>query len=58
MSMPEHKDTPPAPDPKRGRNPGYAEPQPRDEGDARQPPEPNSRNPDERGPERDTDSEP
>lgn len=31
------KSTPPAPDPKSGRNPGYAEPQPRDGGDARQP---------------------
>lgn len=28
---------PPAPDPKPGRNPGYAEPQPRDGHEARQP---------------------
>ena len=31
------KTTPPAADPKPGRNPGYAEPQPRDGSDARQP---------------------
>lgn len=29
--------TPPAADPKPGRNPGYAEPQPRDGNDVRQP---------------------
>ncbi len=54
----QRKDTPPAPDPKRGRNPGYAEPQPRDKGDARQRPEPKSRNPDEGELERDPDGQP
>ena len=31
------KTTPPAADPRSGRNPGYAEPQPRDGNEARQP---------------------
>lgn len=31
------KTTPPAADPRSGHNPGYAEPQPRDGNDARQP---------------------
>ena len=31
------KTAPPSPDPKSGRNPGYAEPQPRDGSDAKQP---------------------
>jgi hypothetical protein len=31
------KTAPPAPDPKPGRNPGYAEPLPRDKEDAEQP---------------------
>ena len=58
MSMRRKKDTPPAPDPEHGRNPGYAEPQPRDKDDARQPPEPKSRNPDEGSVERDPDRQP
>jgi hypothetical protein len=53
------KETPPAADPRAGRNPGYAENQPRDKGDAhaphREPPVPN---PDEPGIERDTDDTP
>jgi hypothetical protein len=36
MTTPD-KTTPPAADPRPARNPGYAEPQPRDGGDARQP---------------------
>ena len=35
--MGEHRTTPAAPDPAPGRNPGYAEPNPRDRGDARDP---------------------
>jgi hypothetical protein len=46
------KTAPPAPDPKSGRNPGYAEPQPRDRGDAQQAPEP-APEPEEGGLERD-----
>ena len=65
--MTRRKDTPPAPDPRRGRNPGYAEPQPRDKGEARHsgdeddrgpPPGPESRDPDEGGLERDPTPEP
>ncbi|MGJ7904076.1 hypothetical protein [Lysobacter sp. 1R34A] len=47
------KTTPPAPDPKPGRNPGYSEPQPRDPDDARQPHPRKPPNPDEGGLERD-----
>jgi len=56
---PTRKDTPPAADPRAGRNAGYAENQPRDKGDAqaphREPPQPN---PDEPGIDRDTDATP
>jgi hypothetical protein len=31
-----NRTTPPSPDTRPGRNPGYAEPQPRDKGDAQQ----------------------
>lgn len=59
MSMSKQKDTPPAPDPKRGRNTGYAEPQPRDKDDALEPAEPKSRNPlEEGGVDRDPDRQP
>lgn len=55
MTSPGHR-TPPAPDPKPGRNPGYAEPNPRDREDAHQPHPRKPPNPDEggleRGPER------
>ncbi len=53
--MTQRKTTPPAPDPRRGRNPGYAEPQPRDKDDAQRPPAPEKRNPDEGGLDRDPD---
>lgn len=43
------KSSPPGPDPKPGRNPGYAEPQPRDREDARDPHPRKPRNPDEGG---------
>jgi hypothetical protein len=57
--MSKKNDTRPGPDPKRGRNPGYAEQQPRDKGDALEPAEPKSRNPlEEGGVERDTDRQP
>ena len=46
------KTAPPAPDTKPGRNPGYAEPQPRDREDARTPAR-KRRNPDEGGLDRD-----
>lgn len=43
------KTAPPAPDPKPGRNPGYAEPQPRDREDAQTPAKrPRPAQPDER----------
>lgn len=48
MTIPD-KTTPPATDPKPGRNPGYAEPQPRDKEDARDPAPRHKRNPDEGG---------
>lgn len=41
--------TPPAADPKAGRNPGYAEPQPRDGAEARQPNPRKSPNPESGG---------
>jgi hypothetical protein len=44
--MPE-RTTPPAADPRRGKNPGYAEDQPRDHQDARQSPTPQQPAPDE-----------
>ncbi|MGO0999826.1 hypothetical protein [Lysobacter sp. CA196] len=52
------KTTPPAPDPKPGRNPGYPEPQPRDPDDARQPHPRKPPNPDEGGLERKPESGP
>lgn len=45
--MPRNRETPPASDPRRGRNPGYAETEPRDREDARQPPAPKPRHPEE-----------
>ena len=57
--MADKKTTPPAADPRAGRNAGYAENQPRDPQDAQQrskhPPKPN---PDEPGIDRDTDEQP
>jgi len=53
-----NKTTPPSPEPKPGRNPGYAEPQPRDPGDARKPDPRKPPNPDEGGLGRDPDSTP
>lgn len=50
------KSAPPAPDPKPGRNPGYAEPQPRDREDAQRPAK-KRRNPDEGGLGRDPESD-
>ena len=56
---PEHdKQAPPAADPRAGRNPGYAENQPRDGGDVRIPVEKPRPNTDEPGIERDTDAQP
>ena len=43
------KDAPPKADPRHGENPGYAEDQPRDRTDARQPAVPSQPNPDEPG---------
>jgi hypothetical protein len=48
MSVPT-KTTPPAPDPAVDDNPGYAEAQPRDAGDARSPHPEHLRNPDDGG---------
>ena len=50
------KTAPPAPDPQAGHNPGYAEPQPRDKHDARQPDPKKPCNPDEGGMQRDPDN--
>lgn len=52
------KRTPPAPDPKPGRNPGYAEPVPRDRDDARRPDPKRRRGPDEGGLDREPESGP
>ena len=52
------KSTPPSPDPKPGRNPGYSEPQPRDPEDARQPDPRKPPNPDEGGLGRKPESDP
>lgn len=53
MAGPDKK-APPAPDPKPGRNPGYAEPHPRDREDAHQPkPPPRPAQPGEEGLQRD-----
>ncbi len=43
------KKSPPASDPKPGHNAGYAEPQPRDRGEARDPKPEHLRNPDDGG---------
>lgn len=53
---PEERTTPPAPDPKPGHNPGYAEPTPRDREDAQRPDPKRRRDPDEGGLERDPES--
>ena len=45
-------------DPRRGRNPGYAEERPKDAGQAHQPAEPPKPNTDEPGIDRDTDAHP
>ena len=55
MPRRDRHDTPPAADPRHGRNPGYAEDRPRDGRDARQPAEPSRPSPDEPGMERDPD---
>jgi hypothetical protein len=47
------KRAPPAPNPQRGKNPGYAEDQPHDVEDARQPAIPSQPTPDEPGIEHD-----
>ena len=52
------KTTPPAADPRPGRNRGYPEPQPRDKEDAAQPTPRKPRNPDEGGMEREPDPAP
>jgi len=52
------KTTPPAADPRAGKNPGYAETHPRDRGDAHVQVEPSRPNPDEPGIDRDTDDQP
>lgn len=52
------KDLPASPDPRRGRNPGYAEERPKDRGQAHQPAAPSRPNPDEPGIDRDTDAHP
>lgn len=52
------KTTPPIADPKRGRNPGYAEKQPRDREDAQQPASPSRPSPDEPGIGHDPDAQP
>ncbi len=52
------KTAPPAADPQAGHNAGYAEPQPRDKHDARQPDPKKPRNPDEGGMQREPDSGP
>lgn len=54
------KDLPDRPgvDPRRGRNPGYAEERPKDHDQAHQPAEPPKPSPDEPGIDRDTDADP
>ncbi|MGH8074634.1 MAG: hypothetical protein ACREO4_11270 [Lysobacter sp.] len=52
------KSAPPAPDSKAGENPGYAEPEPRDKDDARQPHPRKKPNPDEGGMEREPERDP
>ena len=51
------KQAPPAADPRAGRNPGYAETEPRDLGDVQIPVEKPRPNPDEPGIRRDTDEQ-
>lgn len=52
------KTAPPAPDPRPGRNPGYAEPEPRDRHDVRQPHPRRPPDPDEGGMEREPERSP
>lgn len=52
------KTTPPAPDPRPGQNPGYAESNPRDKQDAQRPDPRHETNPDEGGMTRDADTDP
>ena len=52
------KSAPPAADPKPGRNPGYAETEPRDHGDAHYPKRRDKPNPDEGGLDRDAETGP
>ena len=56
--MTREKTAPPAPDPKPGNNPGYAEPQPRDKRDANDPGGRPPPNPDEGGTDREPEVEP
>jgi hypothetical protein len=55
--MARDRPTPPATDPRPGRNPGYAEQKPRDGRDAHQPAAPSKPSPDEPGMRRDPDPE-
>jgi hypothetical protein len=52
------KSEPPAADPRKGKNAGYAEEQPRDKGEARQDVIPPKPSPDESGPHHDADAQP
>ena len=52
------RDTPPAADPRAGKNPGYAETNPRDKSDAHAKAPPSRPSPDEPGIDRDTDAQP
>ena len=56
--MADKKTTPPAADPRAGRNPGYAENQPRDREDAHAKAPKPQHQPDEPGIDRDTDAQP
>lgn len=56
--MPRKKTTPPAADPRSGRNPGYAETLPRDREDARRPAPPPAPSPDDPGIDYDADAPP
>ncbi|UHQ19455.1 hypothetical protein LVB87_14895 [Lysobacter sp. KIS68-7] len=53
-----HRSTPPAADPRAGRNPGYAETHPRDKADAHQKAPAPKAQPDEPGIARDTEEQP
>jgi len=52
------KPRPPIADPRKGKNAGYAEEQPRDKGEARQDVVPPKPSPDESGPHHDADAQP